>query len=141
MTGAADKQPRDLDRLTAEIARVPQSHADCMAMAGELSGLLTCLEASLEQVIQASFNAPFKGPDLHTEHRRNHRRGTPAKLDADHELRAFVQARLATLTFEEIALEITRAFPKDRHVSRSSLHRWWTRNRPNKTPLPGEYHR
>ena len=58
-------------------------------------------------------------------HRATHKRGGLSKVEADPELRAFILARIDTLTFEDIVAELKAAFPPDRHVARSSVHRWW----------------
>ena len=63
------------------------------------------------------------------ERRRNHRRGTLSKISLDPELRAFILARLDTLTFEEITRDVAETFPPARRVSRSSIARWWLANR------------
>lgn len=65
-----------------------------------------------------------------TEHRRNHRPGRPAVLDTDPELRAFVLARIDRLTYHEIAAGIALEYPVERCVKKSSIHRWWQKNRP-----------
>lgn len=63
--------------------------------------------------------------DVKAAHRRAHRMGVPAKLATDPEVQAFVESRLDTHTFGEIAKAIADNFPPERHVSRSSIHRWW----------------
>lgn len=61
------------------------------------------------------------------KHRREHRMGAPAKLACDPELRAFVEERLATMTFKQVADEVARSFEPARHVSPSTVYRWWRR--------------
>jgi hypothetical protein len=61
------------------------------------------------------------------EHRRRHRPGLPSRLDADAELRAFIEARLDRLTFHAIAAEVAAAFPPGRRIGHSAIHDWWQR--------------
>jgi hypothetical protein len=95
--------------------------------AREFDGLLHDLERCLEGGVKGRPNRPSTPVDAMAEHRRQHRAGVPAKLDADPELRGFVQARLATMTFDDIVQAVADAFPPPRRISRSSLHRWWHR--------------
>lgn len=62
-------------------------------------------------------------------HLREHRMGRPSKLDTDPELNDFVRQRIATMTFPQIAEAIQLAFPPERRVSTSSVHRWWMREK------------
>lgn len=61
-----------------------------------------------------------------------HRRGMPAKLALDPELRAFVEARLPSMTFAAIVADVAAHFPPDRRVSLSSVHRWWQKMQEGK---------
>ena len=79
--------------------------------------------------LNAPLNPPSNPAETLAEHRRNHRSGRPGKIDADPELRAFILARIDTLTFAEIVTEVAANFPPDRRVSHSSLHRWWQKHR------------
>ncbi|WP_141194961.1 hypothetical protein, partial [Maliponia aquimaris] len=45
------------------------------------------------------------------DHRRAHRPGLPARIDADAELRAFILARIDALTFPQLEGEVAKAFP------------------------------
>lgn len=49
------------------------------------------------------------------------------KIDADPELRAFVEARILGMTYDQIVTEIAANFPINRQVSRSSVARWWSK--------------
>jgi hypothetical protein len=81
----------------------------------------------LEMAVQeASFALP-KAASCGT-HRSLHRPGRASKLDTDGELRSFVLERIETNTFQEIADEIERRFPRHRRVARSTIHAWWNRN-------------
>lgn len=82
--------------------------------------LVTALSIGLQTPVETDVNAA---------HRRAHRPGHPSRIDADPELRAFVSARLDTLTFDQTATDIAAHFPPNRRVSRSSIHRWWQKSR------------
>lgn len=101
-------------------------------------GALVAQRAALDRLegrLQATLQALSPPPDApHTdpsasEHRRLHRPGRPAKLDTDPELRAFVEARLDTMTFSQIAAAVAARFPPDRIVRRSAIHHWWRKTR------------
>jgi len=47
------------------------------------------------------------------EHRRNCRSGTRSTSHDDPELRAFILARLDTMTFKELALALAETFPPE----------------------------
>lgn len=64
-----------------------------------------------------------------TSQRAGHLPGKQAKLDTDHELRAFVEARLDRMTFTQIAAAVAEAFPPDRRIGRSAIHSWWTKRK------------
>lgn len=99
--------------------------------AGQVHTLLTeactALEA-LMNTLSMGLQTPVK-EDVKAAHRRAHRMGRPAKIEADAELKAFVAARLDTLTFDQITTEVAAHFPPARRVSRSSIHRWWLKHR------------
>jgi hypothetical protein len=92
-----------------------------------LNGLERHIEGGVKGVFEGVINAPSTPVNIRAEHRRAHRAGVPAKLDADPELRAFVQARLATMTFDQIVRAVADSFPPPLRTSRSVLHRWWHR--------------
>lgn len=87
------------------------------------------LIAELEPGVKAPFNAPLNPPSIApmdpATHRSRHRMGVLPKIEADPELRAFIVARIHTLTFPEIAAQVARAFPPERRVATASVHRWW----------------
>lgn len=83
------------------------------------------LEEALKQDVKEAFQCDVEP----TDHRREHRPGRVAKLDADPVLQAFVVARLDRLTFEQIADDVADHFPQDRRVGKSAIHAWWTRNK------------
>lgn len=84
---------------------------------------LTGLECALKRGVQGAFNG-----DVKAIHRATHKRGGLSKVEADPEVKAFILAILAridTLTFDAIVAELKAAFPPERLVARSSVHRWW----------------
>jgi hypothetical protein len=87
------------------------------------------LETALEGAFQEGVKALPEPTAPPSPHRRAHRPGKIAKLDADPELRAFVLARIDRLTFVEIAAEVAAHFPPARHIGKSGIHEWWHRNR------------
>ncbi|MFO1153573.1 MAG: hypothetical protein U1E42_07885 [Rhodospirillales bacterium] len=60
---------------------------------------------------------------------RDHRRGVPFKIEADSELRAFVDDLLPHCTFAEVAAECVKRFGKERAPGHSAVHRYWLRRR------------
>nr|MCU0912667.1 hypothetical protein [Paracoccaceae bacterium] len=72
-----------------------------------------------------------------SEHRRQHRPGVIAKLDADSELRAFVEARLDGMTFHELAAAVAERFPPNRRVGKSAIGRHSKRLRDALSPPSG----
>lgn len=60
--------------------------------------------------------------------RTTRQKGRRSLIDTDQELNAFVRERINRLTYKQLADEIAEAFPADRRVSLSSIHRWWQRN-------------
>jgi hypothetical protein len=93
---------------------------------GDADTALNDLLNTLSTVVQT----PLK-KDPHAAHRRAHRVGQPAKIEADSELRAFIAARVDTLAFDQISEEVGENFIPQRRVSRSSIHRWWQKTRTN----------
>jgi len=63
------------------------------------------------------------------EHLRLHRLGRLAKIDADPELRAWIEARILGATFEALADQARAAFGPDRAPSSSAVYRYWQRHR------------
>jgi hypothetical protein len=59
------------------------------------------------------------------DHRRAHRPGRVPKIDSDPELRAFIEARIDAMTFNEVADAVAAAFPPERRVRKSAIHEWW----------------
>jgi hypothetical protein len=91
------------------------------------AGLLHEATAATDELLN-SLSMDVKHPietDLKAAHRRAHRVGVPSKLATDPEVRAFVESRYDTHTFDDITKAVAETFPPERRVSRSSIHRWW----------------
>ena len=54
-----------------------------------------------------------------------YRRGLPARVGSDPELRTFVVARIERMRFTALVAGIAAAFPDDCRVQLSALNRWW----------------
>lgn len=89
------------------------------------------------KALLAAISIGLKDPlqdDLKATHLRQHRKGIPAKLATDTELAAFVTARFATHTFPALAAAVRAHFPKSRHVSQSTIHRFWLKTKAQSSP-------
>lgn len=92
-----------------------------------VSGEVGCGE--VRKVMNAKTPTPI-APSAHlAAHRAAHRSGKPSKLD-DPEVRAFVDARIENMTFEELALACLDRFDDGRAPGRSALHRYWKKIQP-----------
>jgi hypothetical protein len=112
-------------RIADALTHVRQAGA-CLDVAIAATGrAIAALEGPVEDGFKGAVNASF-GPA--TEHRRQHRMGIPSKITSDAEVEAFVRARIAAMTFAQVVTAVAEAFPPERHISQSSLHRWWHRH-------------
>lgn len=59
--------------------------------------------------------------------RGRHGANMRSKLDYDTEVKMFVEERLDTMTYNELAAAVRATFGPDRAIGRSSLQRWWTK--------------
>ena len=100
----------------AQLARATDAKHHLAAADAALEGLITLLLTGVQ--------TPVKH-DVIAAHRRAHRTGRPAKIEADTDLRDFIIARIDTHTFDDLTSQIAVTFPPNRRVSRSRLHRWW----------------
>ncbi|MCA8878606.1 MAG: hypothetical protein KDA73_01350 [Rhodobacteraceae bacterium] len=107
--------------LRAAKAGLDQAQADLAAACAAVARLAALAEAKVIAALPSS-DVPV------TAHRRAHRPGRPAQLDADPELRAFVLARIDSLTYQQIADEIALQYPLERRIGKSAIHHWWRRN-------------
>lgn len=87
------------------------------------------LEIALEQSLQDGLQGVLESTVPVTEHRRQHRSGTPPRIDSDPELQTFILARIERLTFAQIASEVAQHFPTARRVGKSAIHHWWKMQR------------
>ena len=126
--------------MTTDILAARRLIQDALAAASQTSVFLASAQAAnaatiaaLKQALQAGFeaadNTRFTLSAPTSEHRRLHRMGYPAKIDADPELQAFIRAHIDRLTFDQLATAVEQNFPPERHVRRSAIHAWWKRNR------------
>ncbi|MEM6941986.1 MAG: hypothetical protein AAF943_18470 [Pseudomonadota bacterium] len=101
------------------------------------AGLSTCAPR-IEEGVNGGFERSSKGASKGSsnegsrsasDHRRQHRPGRPRRIDIDEELRAFIQTRIDTLTFDQIAAAVAESFPPHRQVKRSAIHDWYRTQR------------
>jgi hypothetical protein len=112
-------------RIADALTYVRQAGA-CLDVAIAATGrAIAALEGPVEEGFKGAVNAS-SGPA--TEHRRQHRMGVPSKITADAEVETFVRARIAVMTFAQVVTAVAEEFPRERHISASSLHRWWHRH-------------
>ena len=106
--------------------KLPQSPALIVASLKAKVAALDDDLTGLQQALEGGVKRPVNG-DVKAAHRAAHRPGFPPMIEADPELKAFILARIDTLTFDAIVADLKAAFPPERQVSRSSVHRWWHR--------------
>ncbi len=82
---------------------------------------------TLETALNGALNEPSKGASRVIE-AGGRRPEIRSRIEADEELRAFILARIRTLTFDQVLSDVAAHFPHDRRPSRSALHRWWHRH-------------
>lgn len=115
--------------------------AACLAAALDAAAA-TALEQPLQQAIQPAVKAAPAPADPGAEHRRAHRRGTLSRITCDPEVEAFILGIIETMTYAQVVEAVARTFPPERHISSSSLHRWWRKRSPAEDPqsaVPGSY--
>lgn len=116
------KRPSNRLRIEFHARRVAEASRAAEEAA---AALIAELEPGEKAPLAGPFNPPSTPPmDLAT-HRSRHKMGVPSKIEADPDLRAFIVARIHRLTFPEIAAQVAEAFPPERRVATSSVHRWW----------------
>lgn len=92
----------------------------CQSAAFELAAALARAETALLTTIEhGSILSPVRISDG--------RKRPKGRVDNDTELRDFILSRITRMTFKEVVAEVALTFPPHRHVSCSSLHRWWHR--------------
>jgi hypothetical protein len=127
MAGPTDNPPASpLRRQLTDALAEARAQRDLLAAALANQGrLVAALQRAVEATLLQGLDALPEDLPPPSEHRRRHRPGTIAKLDADLELRAFVEARLDRMTFHEIAAAVAERFPPNRRLGHSAIHRWW----------------
>lgn len=132
--------------MTASVVRrqLTDALAEARAQRDLLAAALAAQDraiSGLEAALQGTFKRGIEDlpEDLPppSEHRSQHRPGVIAKLDRDPELRAFVEARLDRMTFQQIAAAVTERFPPDRRVRKSAIGRHSKRLRDALSPPSG----
>lgn len=103
-------------RRVAEAARATEEAA-AVLIAELVPGVKAPFKAPLNPYLTAPMDAAI--------FRSRHILGGLSKIEGDPELRAFVAARIHTMTFAEIAAQVAETFPPERRVALSSVHRWW----------------
>ena len=91
----------------------PVRKADLSRQLRQTLASLNTANATIEALVNTLLTGlkPTVKDDPKADHLRTHRRGVPAKIDADPELRAFIIARLETHTFTAICAEAAAYFP------------------------------
>ena len=110
----------------AALAQLGAALVDLITIA---NAVLDNLSTMVEDPVKPPFNAPQTREEAHAAHRRAHRRGNPAKIEADPELQAFILARIDKMTFAKIVSEVRATFPPERQCSLSGVGRWWQRRK------------
>ena len=88
------------------------------------------VEGCRKRGVQQAIKEPFATVPPACEHRRAHRPGRPRKIDRDPELRAFIQARINRMTFNDVADAVAKAFPPARRIGKSAIYDWWKDQNP-----------
>jgi len=116
-----------LDETGELLHAARRAHMRARMLAG--AALKHTLRTANEPALNPASTAPSMPIEQPCEHRRKHRFGPSPKITRDPAMQAFLRARADTMTFAAIAEEIVKHFPKDRHVSRSTVQRWWKKHR------------
>ncbi|MDA7427899.1 helix-turn-helix domain-containing protein [Primorskyibacter aestuariivivens] len=118
----------DADNQMAELRQALRDASELTAAAdAALARASKALERALQQPLNGASIPRAPGPlPPPCEHRRLHRPGRPGKIATDPELQAFIRARADRMTYDQIAAAIRDAFPPERRVSRSTIHKWWS---------------
>lgn len=118
--------------LREALHRVQSANRAAQASLAELDA---ALEEALKAGVEGGLQEALKDAPPLSAHRRDHRPGRAAKLAADPELRAFVEARFGTMAFDQITAAVADAFAPERQVRRSAIHSWWTLyHKPTRKP-------
>ena len=119
--------PEPRAALVEALALVREAGHLSAALAATLNRASTALETALDALDKEGLAALPEAVGPINPHRAAHRSGTPAKIDNDAELQAFIRARLDRMTFVQIAAAVADHFPPERRVGNSALHAWYGR--------------
>ena len=126
MTGT----PEPRAALVATLALIREAGHLAEALSAALNRASTAVETALHAHDTAGLAALPEAVGPINPHRAAHRAGTPAKIDNDAELQAFIRARLDRMTFVQIAAAVAEHFPPERRVGKSAIHAWFRRDVP-----------
>lgn len=101
---------------------------EILATAFKLRALAAGLEAAANAP-STDRKTPVEGTSPLAAWRAAHRSGTPSRITCDPEIQAFILDRIETMTYAQIVAAVAQSFPKSRHISMSSLQRWWAKRR------------
>ena len=117
--------------VLADMTRLDVAVGGAISRAERLSDSLeTAIEAGVKTPFQRAVQAAPAPADPRAEHRRAHRPGTLPRITCDPEVEAFILGIIETMTYAQVVEAVARAFPPDRHISASSLQRWWRKRSP-----------
>ena len=119
----------DLDALLTDLCELEQllrSAIEPYRLAlNKIGAVKSDVRSRVKQGVKGAVKGPFTTAAPVSAHRRAHRPGRARKIDTDHELRAFIEARIDRMTFMELAEEVAAQFPKPRRVGKSAIYDWW----------------
>lgn len=111
------------DQISTALDQARQSGLQIEALQAANTRTIRTLEAALKGALNGPLNEASQvreAPGRRAEIR--------SRIEADDDLRAFILARIKTLTFDQVLAEVATHFPPNRRPSRSALHRWWHRH-------------
>jgi hypothetical protein len=141
MTSPAPPPDSQLARRLAIALEDMRAAATCLAAALDAAAA-TALEQPLQRAIQPTVKPAPVPADPAAEHRRAHRSGVLSRITRDPEVEAFILGIIETMTYAQVVEAVARTFPPARHISSSSLHRWWRKRSPAEDPqsaVPSSY--
>ncbi|MDZ4093370.1 MAG: hypothetical protein U1D35_00490 [Paracoccaceae bacterium] len=115
---------QDAARIGDALRQAQKISATLDAMQSATFDLLSTLKQALQQGVTAP--PPLASPAA--EHRRQHRTGVPSRITADPEVEAFIRHIIETMPYAAVVARVAETFPPERHISHSSLQRWWRKH-------------
>jgi hypothetical protein len=109
------------------MAEVRAARDRSAALVAGLDRTIAALEQAVEDRVQRAVQALPEPTAPHSPHRAAHRPGRARLIDNDPELRAFITARIDSLTFYQLADDVAAHFPPERRVKKTAIHAWWKR--------------